>query len=97
MRKTEAMALRAEARKKAEEIMDEIIPVAVPGSDDEKAKAALTELCTIGLAPGDVKMKVAALGKVLEYTKAKPAQKQDVRINNAEAWLAEAIADAKSS
>jgi hypothetical protein len=39
---------------------------------------------------------IAALDTVFTHTKAEPAVKSDVRINNAEAWLASVVADMPS-
>lgn len=95
-------ALWAVARVRAEEIIqkmkdngqldDDKFPdlsqVEVPGSDEAIAKAALTEAVTIALGPVDRKSKLAALKMVLDFTKQKPAQKVDAKINSVEDWLA---------
>lgn len=96
MRRAEAHALRAEAAKKAEAFVEELYEgqVVVPDSDEDKAKLALKELVIIALSPGNQSYKISAAAKVLEFTKAKPVQKQDVKISTAEQWLASVIADA---
>jgi hypothetical protein len=66
----------------------------IPETDDEKAAAALYVAMSIALNPlvGNANQ-LAAANIVLNFCKAKPAVKQDVRINTAEKWLAEVQAD----
>lgn len=94
----------AEARRKARkliELMEEEgkFPEAavVPGTDEEKAKKALEEVCAIGLAQGiAVKERLAALRTVLEFTKSKPETKAKVTLDKSEEWLAAVEADMKA-
>ena len=76
---------------------DMVPKVVVPGSDEEMAKLALSEVFLMALGPTEQRTKLAALSKVLEFTKAKPASKTDLRINNAEAWLEGVLADHQST
>lgn len=72
-----------------------IVPVdVVPGSDDEKAKKALEIAMQIACTPYSPKDRLSACNIVLNFTKSKPAIKQDLRVNNAEAWLNEVMDDA---
>lgn len=61
---------------------------------DEMAKAALKESIAImknGLTANKEKLVAARL--VLDFTKAKPAQKQDITVRSAEDWLEEVVKD----
>ena len=61
---------------------------------DEMAKAALKESLAImknGLTA--TKEKLVAARLVLDFTKAKPAQKQDITVRSAEEWLDEVVKD----
>lgn len=57
--------------------------------DDEKAAArtALKTVITLVLMPGNAKDKLAAARTVLEWTKQKPAAKQDMTLSGAEDFL----------
>lgn len=71
-----------------------VVPkVVIPDSDDEIAKLCLREACVMALGPGgDLRTKIGALGTVLKYTKAKPAQRQSTRVAcTSEDWLRTAI------
>ena len=61
--------------------------------DDEKsaARAALKEMLTIALMPGNKQHKIAAASLVLNFTKAKPASTVNSNVSGAEAFL-EALA-----
>lgn len=101
MRKREADAAWSEARiladkavsKMIEEGMVEFDPNSVPDSDDEIAKRALKEACVLALGPSEQRVKIAALKTVLEFTKKKPAQTQDVNLNDATNWLKQVAED----
>ena len=75
MRKAEAMKAWAEARTKADGIMKiledqgAVSAVVIPGSDDEKAKAARHEACLLALGPADKRTKLMAAGTVLKFTR----------------------------
>jgi hypothetical protein len=95
MRKREADPLWAQARiladkavaKMIEDGLVEFSAADVPDTDEEIAKAALKEACVLALGPSEGRVKIAALKTVLEFTKKKPAQTQDVNLNDATAWL----------
>lgn len=103
MRKREADAKWSEARiladkavnKMIEEGMIDLPPqaVIVPDSDEAKADAALREACTMALGPSEQRVKIAAIRTVLEFTKKKPAQQQDVNLNDASNWLRQVAED----
>jgi hypothetical protein len=104
MRKAEAMQKWAEARAQARkfiEIMEDeghLPKVVMPDSDEAKAKAALEEMVSICLSPMTAQaIKVSAGRTVLEWTKSKPVQKQEMAITNAEDWLKGVINDHKAS
>lgn len=67
--------------------------VVIPGSDEERAEAALREACVIALSPGERQAKMAAIRTVLEWTRAKPASASKITVNTSEDWLAEIAAD----
>lgn len=70
------------------------VPVQVPVSDEAKGSAALREAFVMLMCPvGRHQDRLAAARTVLEYTKPKPATKQDIRLNNAEAWLEQVVQD----
>ena len=88
MTKQEAVKMWAEAKRKAKITM-EIIKNTIP-LDDERAEQALEAALEVMHAEHvhmDTKLKAAKI--ILEYTKAKPATRQDVTINRVEDWLSE--------
>jgi hypothetical protein len=103
MRAAQAQPLWDLARQKAKYLMSELEKEGVVQFDpnipeDEMAKAALAEAFTLAMSPmGDTKLRHAAMRTVLEWTRAKPATKTDLRLNSAEAWLKEVIDDHRSS
>lgn len=101
MRKAQARKLQARARKKADYLMEKLQEEGVlhfeETSDEQMAKSALHEAFVQAMSPGDRDAKLRAIRTVLEYTKAKPATKTDLRLNNAEAWLQEVVADHKAT
>ena len=67
-------------------------------TEEEMARQTLKEAFVMALSPlTHSTVKMQAMRTILEYTKAKPAQKTDLRLNSAEAWLAEVVADHKAS
>lgn len=97
MRKAEAAPLNEQAAESAKKTMSELEQAGVLADADAQAKEALEATLTIMRAPGDKKVRLAAAGQVLAYTKAKPATKADVTINKAEAWLAAVAAENDSA
>lgn len=71
------------------------ITVKVPKTDAGMAATALKRVMVEALSPlSNQAGRLAALRTVLEYTKQKPASKQDLTVNKAEDWLAMVAADA---
>jgi hypothetical protein len=89
MRKEEAMARRAKARVRADEIVDQLIDYNLLPKEDERGATVLREACAIALSPGCVKSKLVAARLFLDFTKAKPAMKTELTVNKHEDWLAE--------
>jgi hypothetical protein len=92
-RKAEVLKERAAAREQAKEIMNEMALqdlLDLPsGTDAEKAHIALTACVEMVLDPTqDSRARQAAAKTVLDFTKPKPAQKQEVVVSRAEDFLA---------
>jgi hypothetical protein len=103
MRREEADAIWAQAREKASYIMDKLEEAGVVAfnpdvPEDVMAREALKGAfaMAMGPAPHNSKDKLTAIRTVLEWTKAKPATKTDLRLNSAEAWLSEVVEDYKN-
>jgi hypothetical protein len=92
MTKDDAEKAWSEARASAQETI-KVMKKKNILSDDEKANEALEVALTVMRGPS-LREKLAAARTVLEWTKAKPAQKQEVSIQKAEDWLAMVTADA---
>jgi hypothetical protein len=69
-------------------------PVVIPTTEAEMAEVALRTAMELALMPLQPAVRMSALNTVLSYTKAKPAQKTDLRVGSAEQWLAEVMTDA---
>jgi hypothetical protein len=69
----------------------------VPDSDEAMAKAALKEAFTLAIVPGDLKIKMANIRTVLDFTKSKPESKSKVTVETAEDWLKAAKADMENN
>jgi hypothetical protein len=93
MRREEAEAIWAEARRRARIDMDNIKKV--DPDIDERAEEAMLSTLEVMRSPMNQQIKLAAARQVLEWTKAKPAAKQEVTVNAAEAWLAKIAEDAE--
>jgi hypothetical protein len=91
-RKADAIRATEEARVSAQETIKIMVEKNLL-TDDEKANEALETAIALMRGPG-LQYKLAAARTVLEYTKAKPASKQDISIQKAEDWLALVTADA---
>lgn len=79
-----AFAAAGDAREKVEGLTEE-----------QMASLALREAMVQVLSPlSHAQTRNQAIRTVLEWTKSKPASKTDVRVNNAEAWLASVVEDA---
>lgn len=71
-----------------------VIPAEDKADDDvTAARNALHYALTVMRGPVDQKVGLQAAGLVLNFTKAKPASKQELTINKAEEWLAAVTAD----
>jgi pyruvate/2-oxoacid:ferredoxin oxidoreductase alpha subunit len=86
MRWHEAQPLWEIAKQKAKVHMANIKKV-IP-LEDERAEKALLATLEVLESPMNQTTKLAAARQVLEWTRAKPASKQEVTVNAAEAWLA---------
>ena len=74
--------IRAKAREEAEIIVSKIAP-----DEDEFATEALKTAVEVMRVPGETRERLAAARLVLDFTKTKPAAKQEVSINKAEDFL----------
>lgn len=92
MRKEEALASWANAEERAKETMTALIKNGVVDGEDERATEALLFNLTTMRANHDIRARLAAASKVLEYTKSKPVAKSEVTLNKAEDWLAQVAA-----
>lgn len=103
MRKPQADKLWAEAREKAEYLMSELEKEGIVEFDpnipeEEMAKRALQEAMVMALSPlSDAKIKTANVRTVLEWTKAKPATKTNLTLDNHVAWLDAVKADHRAT
>lgn len=92
MLKKHATPLHQEAKESAARTMAKLEKAGVLDDADAQAREALQTTITIMRAPGEKKTQLAAARQVLEWTKAKPAAKQEVTINKAEEWLKQVAA-----
>lgn len=92
MRREDVAAAWDEARRRARMDMENIKTV-MPNLDDA-ASEALENTLTIMRSPMNQDMQLKAARQVLEWTMAKPASKQEMKIDAAEAWLASIADDA---
>ena len=84
--KAEIEPIRAAAKERAEKavkIMSEQYDI-----EDDYAKNALQTAVEIMAVPGETRERLAAARLVLDFTKSKPASKQEVTIGKAEEFLA---------
>jgi len=89
MRRRTADELWAEARRKAKATMTALKDAGALKDADDRAEMALEAALEVMHSPLNQQTKLAAARLVLEWTKAKPAAKQEVTVNAAEAWLAQ--------
>lgn len=71
--------------------MKKLAKAGVLDENTEMANEALKTALSVMRGPVVPKDKLSAAKLVLEYTKAKPAMKQDITVSTAEAWLEEVI------
>lgn len=88
MRREEAEQMWIEARKKAKEDMAKLEKAGLIDPADEQASEAMQATLEVMRSPMNQQIRLQAARQVLEWTKAKPASKQEMTINAAEAWLA---------
>ena len=96
-----AAAAWEESLEKAKRTMAELIvseTIQVPKTTDENAAYDALE-CALTIMRSKVapREQLAAAKIVLDFTKAKPAQKQDITVSSTETWLKQVIEDDKSN
>lgn len=92
MRRAEAEREWAFARMYAKEVTKIMIEKEqIP--DDPKVTAAFTAALEVLESPMSQQIKLQAARLLLDFLKAKPAQKNEVTVKNAEDWLAQVIND----
>ena len=96
MRRHQAKWFWRQAKFEATLTIKKLEAAGIISADEEHAKEALHTALTVMRGPQNQGTRLAAAKLVLEYTKAKPAQKQEVTINKAEEWLEAVVADAKA-
>lgn len=88
MRKEEAEKMHEAAQQRAEEIVANMKEKGVVEKDiDPRAEKALEAAVTVLETTGTAQTKLAAARLILDFTKSKPAAKQDITVNKAEEWL----------
>lgn len=93
MRKDEADKLWAKAQNSAKETITAMEKNGVfAAEEDPRAVEALEFNITTMRGKHDIRARLAAAAKVLEYTKSKPVAKSEVTLNKAEDWLAQVSA-----
>jgi len=83
--------IRTEVREQAKRIVE--IMSKEHGIEDHYAKAALETAVEVMRMPGDNRERVAAARLVLDFTKQKPAAKNELSISKAEDFLASLVED----
>lgn len=91
-RKHEALANWAWAHASAKETVATMIKNGVIDGEDVRATEALEFNIATMRGDHDIRSRLAAASKVLEYTKSKPVAKSEVTLNKAEDWLAQVAA-----
>jgi hypothetical protein len=97
MRKQQARTFWKQARFEAALTMRKLDKAGVLDDADEQAKEALKTAISVMRGPVPPKEKLAAARLVLDFTKSKPVQKQDITVSTAEAWLEAVVEDNGSS
>lgn len=77
---------------------DGLVPeVVIPGSEEEMGKEALREAFKLAICPTHTaQVRTANIRTVLEWTKAKPAQKIEAQMSESQQWLASLAEAAKA-
>jgi hypothetical protein len=84
-RKSQIEPIRAEAKKEAQQLVK--IMTEKYDIQDDYAKEALTTAVEVMRVPGETRERLAAARLVLDFTKSRPAAKQEVTIGKAEEFL----------
>lgn len=93
MRKEEALKVWAAAEDSAKRTIEAMTKNGVfANEDDPRAIEALEFNITTMRGKHDIRARLQAASKILEYTKSKPVAKSEVTLNKAEDWLAEVSA-----
>jgi hypothetical protein len=92
MRRAEAEKLWARAQNSAKRTIEAMAKNGVFINDDSAAVEALEFNITTMRGKHDIRSRLAAAAKVLEYTKSKPVAKSEVTLSKAEDWLAQVAA-----
>jgi hypothetical protein len=92
---TKATKIRynAQAHADALKTIEKLKKAGILDPEDKMAEEALKEVLITMRGAGNQQTKLAAAKLLLEYTKAKPASKQDVTVRGAEAWLEGLVED----
>ncbi len=88
MNKKQAKFFWRQARFEAALTMNKLEKAGVLDDADEMSREALKEALAIMRMPIQQKDRLAAARLVLDFTKAKPAQRTELTVNKAEEWLA---------
>jgi len=89
--KEQIKPIRADAKRQAREIVKTMAKEF--NIEDDYAKAALETAVEVMKVPGDNRERVAAARLVLDFTKQKPAAKNELSISKAEDFLASLVED----
>lgn len=88
MRKDQAKRFWRQSKFEATLTVKKLEKAGILDDTDDMAKEALRYSLTVMRGPVNQPIGLAAAKQVLEWTKAKPATKQEVTLNKAEEWLA---------
>lgn len=91
------ISVRRTARFKATMTMKKLDAAGILDDADAQAREALHKALEVMRMPLPAKDLLAAARLVLDFTKAKPAQKQEITVNTAEEWLQAVVEDAKKA
>lgn len=97
MNAAQAKWFRRQAKFEASLTMKKLEKAGVLDDADDMAKDALHTALTIMRMEGHMGHRLAAARLVLDFTKAKPAQKQELTISKAEDWLEAVVIDAQEA
>ena len=89
--KSQIEPIRAEAKKEAQQLVK--IMTEKYDIQDEYAQEALTTAVEVMRVPGETRERLAAARLVLDFTKSRPAAKQEVTIGKAEEFLSSLLVD----